>query len=169
MCEIETTNARLAELQRQIAPAISDSAMCEIETAESTNAQLVRAAEPMSMAMTSRAAEPMSMAMTCTALFYRGKHRGERCTVKVFDEERQLCERHSHCKFAKVTPAQCTATLRCRTQCPNIGVYTDNKCPRHNYKKKKQPENMVDPKFLEKLKESESPMVPQELIEKLKI
>lgn len=125
-----------------------------------------------------RAAAAMSMPMTCTALFYRGKHRGERCTVKVFDEERQLCERHSHCKFAKVTPAQCTATLRCGTQCPNVGIYTDNKCPRHNYKKKKiekpsnvyaSDENMVDPKYLEKLKEAESPMVPQELIEKLKI
>ena len=120
--------------------------MCEIETTETTT--------------------PANG--TCTALFYRGKHRGERCTVKVFDQERQLCERHSHCKFAKVTPAQCTATLRCGTQCPNVGVYTDNKCPRHNYKKKKV-ENMVDPKFLEKLKEAESPMVPQELIEKLKI
>ena len=129
--------------------------MCEIDQ-PTTNAQL------------ERAAAAMSMPMTCTALFYRGKHRGERCTVKVFDEERQLCERHSHCKFAKVTPAQCTATLRCGTQCPNVGVYTDNKCPRHNYKKKKV-ENMVDPKYLEKLKEDESPMVPQALIEKLKI
>lgn len=129
--------------------------MCEIDQ-PTTNAQL------------ERAAAAMSMPMTCTALFYRGKHRGERCTVKVFDEERQLCERHSHCKFAKVTPAQCTATLRCGTQCPNIGIYTDNKCPRHNYKKKKV-ENMVDPKYLEKLKEDESPMVPQALIEKLKI
>lgn len=128
MCEIESTDARLAESQWQVVPTTG----------------------------------------ICTALFYRGKHRGERCTVKVFDEERQLCERHSHCKFAKVTPAQCTATLRCGTQCPNVGVYTDNKCPRHNYKKKKV-ENMVDPKYLEKLKEDESPMVPQALIEKLKI
>ena len=75
--------------------------MCEIEQQVTPNAQLERAV----------ATSPVKD--TCTALFYRGKHRGERCTVKVFDEERQLCERHSHCKFAKVTPAQCTATLRC--------------------------------------------------------
>jgi hypothetical protein len=71
----------------------------------------------------------------CSALYYRGKRRGERCDKKVFDKG--LCERHLGCKHASAgdTPVRCKSNLRNGTQCANIGYYTSGCCPRHNYKK----------------------------------
>lgn len=102
------------------------------------------------------------MSSTCTALFYRGKHRGEQCTAPVFDTEKNLCERHSKCKVAcsGLKPIQCTASLRSKEQCPNIGYYHNTLvCPRHSYRSKTRQTKLVLSGASEQLSEMESELV----------